>query len=60
VLRIRINADPDPTFHFNAGPVPNFYFDADANPARIKVMQICKHWPAVQTLHGSIASTAQL
>ncbi len=36
-------ADPDQTFHFDAVQYPTFCFDAD--PALMKVLHICNHWP---------------
>jgi hypothetical protein len=32
-LRIRINPNPDPAFHFNADPDSGFHFNADPDPA---------------------------
>ncbi len=45
VLRIRINADPDPTFHFNADPVPTFHLKADCKTfmrIRIRILTLMR------------------
>jgi hypothetical protein len=58
VLRIHIDADPDPSFHLAADQIPTFHFysDPDSDPFLLKririwilfivrIMRVCAHWP---------------
>ncbi len=49
-MRICVDANPDPAYHFHADPDPIFHFDADLDPSfQIRPLKMCLNRLMIQT-----------